>query len=293
MKKRVLILILAVVMLVSSLTTLGGCSKAPEYYEIEARLRELVESSYEINKLLFGEGLPTYERVYDRTVSSYKIHEDHYYYEIDDDQLGRIVAYRSITPKKDENGKLMTEFSYAQVSRSPIEGKTAIFSDDRSKIYCYEIEYEEKQYDFYYVENDPENYDYVKLDSGYLSVSDIKAAAERVYSRNYLESTVYVALFTGASATNDNSLSSLSARYIEYDSENMGVALMQSNIYPPLVTETRLFDFSTAKMVKPSNKKLVSIDVETYLPSSPEQRITVTVTLIMQDGQWFLDSGTY
>ena len=214
MKKRVLILILAVVMLVSSLTTLGGCSKAPEYYEIEARLRELVESSYEINKLLFGEGLPTYERVYDRTVSSYKIHEDHYYYEIDDDQLGRIVAYRSITPKKDENGKLMTEFSYAQVSRSPIEGKTAIFSDDSSKIYCYEIEYEEKQYDFYYVENDPENYDYVADSSPYLSIEQIKAAAEQVYSIDYLDS-LYETLFTGVSTSDENvTLESLSARFL-------------------------------------------------------------------------------
>ena len=149
MKKRALILILALIMLVSSLTTLIGCSKAPEYYEIETRLRELVESSYEINKILFGEGLPTYERVYDRTVSSYKIHEDHYYYEIEDEQLGRIVAFRSITPKKDENGKLMTEFSYAQVTKAPIEGKNAIYSDDKNKIYCYEIEYKEKVYDFY------------------------------------------------------------------------------------------------------------------------------------------------
>ena len=293
MKKRALILILALVMLISSSMTLGGCSKAPEYYEIEARFRELVEASYDVNKILFGEGLPTYERVYDRTVSSYEIYDSYYYYEIDDEQLGKILAYRSITPKKDENGKLITEFSYAQVTKAPLDGKTAIYSDDSKKIYCYGIDYEEKQYDFYYSEDDPKNYDYVRIDSGYLSVSEIKSAAEKVYSKNYLEGAVYVALFTGASASEDSSLSSLSARYIEYDSEDMGVALMQSNTYSPLVKETRVFDFSTAKMVKPSNKKLVSIDVDTYLPSAPEQRVTVTVTLILQDGQWFLDSGTY
>ena len=284
---------IAAVMLVSASLTMSGCSKAPEYAEIEARFRELIEASYNINKVLFGEGLPTYERVYDRTVSSFEIYNGYYYYEIDDEDLGKILAYRSVTPKKDENGKLMTEFSYAQMVKEPIEGKTAIYENADTKTYCYSIEYEEKQYDFYYSEDDPDNYDYVKLDCEYVSVSDIKEEAEKVYSKDYLENAVYIALFTGASAAEDSTLSSLSARYIEYDSEEMGTVLMQSNTYEPLVSETRVFDFSTAVMVKPSNKKLVSIDIETYLPSDPNNRVTVTVTLVLQDGQWFLDSGTY
>ena len=97
MKKRALILILALVMLISSSMTLGGCSKAPEYYEIEARFRELVEASYDVNKILFGEGLPTYERVYDRTVSSYEIYDSYYYYEIDDEHEG-IPVFLHVAP---------------------------------------------------------------------------------------------------------------------------------------------------------------------------------------------------
>ena len=44
---------------------LSSCSKPPEFSEISERFRELVLASYEINKIFYGEGLPTYERVTD------------------------------------------------------------------------------------------------------------------------------------------------------------------------------------------------------------------------------------
>ena len=69
--------------------------------------------------------------------------------------------------------------------------------------------------------------------------------------------------------------------------------LMQSNTYPPLVTEKRIYDFSTAKVVRPGSKELVNIEVESYLESSPENRITVRITMVKQNGEWYLDSGTY
>ena len=293
MKKRVLSALMCILMLCSVILAFNSCSRAPEYVEIEARLKELVEASYSINKVLFGEGLQTYERIYDKTVSSYEVHGEYYYYELKDDTLGKIIAYRTITPKKDENGKLITEFSYVQVLKEAVDGKTAVYEDAASNTYCYAIEYEEKKYDFYYSSDDPETYDYVRSDSEYVSIAEIKAAAEKVYSKGYLEQAVYVALFTGAVASDDLSLDSLSARYIEYAADGLGTVLMQSNTYEPLITETRVFDFSTATMVRPSNKKIVSISIESYLPSAPEKRITVTLTLAKQDGEWFLDSGTY
>ena len=293
MKKRVVSVILCALMLCTAVFSLNSCSRPPEYVEIEARFRELVEASYSINKVLFGEGLPTYERVYDKTVSSYDVYKEYYYYELKDEEFGKIIAYRTITPKKDENGKLITDFSYLQVFDAAQEGKTAVYEDAASKIYCYAVDYEEKKYDFYYSKSDPETYDYVKSDSEYISIAAIKQAAEKVYSKEYLEGAVYVALFTGAVASDDLSLDSLSARYIEYASDGLGTVLMQSNTYEPLIKETRVLDLSTATMVRPSNKKLVSIEVETYLPSAPDKRLTVTVTLVNQDGEWFLDSGTY
>ena len=39
-----------------------SCSQPPELSEIKDSIVTLIESSYEVNDLFFGEGLPTYER---------------------------------------------------------------------------------------------------------------------------------------------------------------------------------------------------------------------------------------
>jgi hypothetical protein len=61
---------------------MAGCAKPPEYSEIEDRFIELVEASMDVNKILFGEGLETYERVYDprSTVKTVTVDEVRYYY---------------------------------------------------------------------------------------------------------------------------------------------------------------------------------------------------------------------
>lgn len=291
MKKRVLTVIFSAILLLSSVISFSGCSKPPEYSEIEERFKELVEASYGINSVLFGEGLPTYERVYDPklNIDKYDILDEkgelskrYYYYEINDAELGSIIAYRS---------SYLSPYAYLRVSETPIEGLTAVYVNSDDKLYYYSIEYTEKEYDFYYSDSDPADYDYVSEQSEYQTAEQIKAEAEKIYSKDYLESSVYEALFTGA-VVSDN-VSGLSARYIEYQHATLGSVLMQSNTYKPLVSEKRIFDFSTAEMVKPSNKKLVNIEVETYLESSPEERVTVRVTMVLVNGEWYLDSGTY
>ena len=285
MKKRLILIALSLVLLLSSVTNLVSCSKAPEYAQIEARFIELVEASYDINKVLFGTGLPTLERVYDPRLSVQVYDDDgtrYYYYEIADEELGSIIAYRS---------SYLSPFVYARKTDTPIDGETPVYADENGKTYYYSIEYTEKKYDFYYTDKDPTDYDYVSEDSQYLSIEQIKIAAEEVYSLDYLQTSVYEALFTGAVAS--ESTQGLSSRYVEYSSDMLGTVLMQSNKYEPLVTETRIFDFSTATMVKPSSKALVNIEVETYLPSSPDVRTTVRVTMVLVDGVWYLDSGTY
>lgn len=284
MKKRLLTFFALTAVLITSALSLASCSKPPEYAEIEARFIELVEASYGINRVLFGEGLPTYERVYDPR-NSLKYYDGggarYYYYEIEDETLGKIIAYRS---------SWSAPYVYAVLKDEPISGQTPVYEDAEKKTYYYSIDYTEKTYDFYYSTEDPENYEYVSDESEYLTVDAIKADAEKVYSSDYLKS-IYEALFTGAVTI--DSTSGLSARYIEYEHSSNGTMLMQSSEYKPLVTETRIFDFSTAKMVKPSSKKLVNIEVETYLKSNPDDRSTVRVTLVLENGEWYLDSGTY
>jgi hypothetical protein len=293
MKKRIISIILCIIMLGTVAASVSSCAKPPEYSEVEARFKELVEASYEINKLLFGEGLPTYERVYETVDAVYKSEGADgnityiYYHYINDAKIGKVLSYKK--------GVIGTARAYLQVlSAADASRGEAVYVDTVTGEHYYSITgYTEPTHEFYYSANDPTNYDYVRLDCGYLSTDNIKAAAEKIYSKDYLETSVYVALFTGA--VTDSDLNGFSARYIEYsDAVEGDVYLMMSNEYKPLVTETRIFDFSTAKVVKPGSKELVNIEVETYLASNPSARTTVRVTMVKQDdGQWYLDSGTY
>ena len=68
---------------------------------------------------------------------------------------------------------------------------------------------------------------------------------------------------------------------------------MMSNTYEPLISEKRIFDLTTAQIVRPKRRKFVTISIESYLESTPERRETVKLTMILQDGVWMLDSATY
>lgn len=283
--KKFLALILSVFLLIPCLFS---CSRPPEYAEIEGRLKELVEASYQINQIFFGEGLPTYERVYDPRSSTdvYRDEENdkvYYYYEIKDPQLGRVIAFRD---------SYIAPFSYLQVLKEADGTRTPYYQDPAAKIYCYLLsQYTEPDFEFFYDKSDPEDYDYVRFDHQIQSIHQIKELASAVYSAEYLES-LYDSLFVGTVSATDT-VAGLSARYMEYADEEGQVSLMMSNSYEPLITERRIFDFSTAEIVKPSNKKFVTVAIESYLESAPDQRLKVRLTMVLQDGAWMLDSATY
>lgn len=86
--KKLIALVLCMLFLVPSLS---ACRKPPEFSEIEARLAELIEASYEINEIFFGEGLAVYEHVSDPKSSTEILRDDEtgkmtYYYEL---EIGR------------------------------------------------------------------------------------------------------------------------------------------------------------------------------------------------------------
>ncbi len=306
MSKKILTTVLALMLAVMSVIGLAGCRKPPEYGEIEDRFIELVEASYEINKVLFGEGLPTDERIYDpwSDTQSYERVDGEgkpmlgstgkplygYYSYFEDKQYGELLVYRYGYGKEAVLG-------YLKVENSPRDGETAVYTIADKNKYFYATDYREPEGIRYYTKNDPANYDYVSAASKYVSIDEIKAAAEKIYSKDYLEDSVYEGLFVGvASADEASNLSGLASRYIEYTDSDGGDStpvLMQSNVYPALVSETRIFDFSTARVIRPGSKVLVNIEVETYLESTPDTRETVKVTMVNVDGAWYLDSGTY
>lgn len=293
--------------------SLFSCSNAPELREIEPRLKELVEASYEINDIFFGDGLDTYLRVTDPKSSTDVIEIPYvdengvsakrkvwYYYAIDEEN--KVIAYRD---------SYLKNFSYALESKEELSKNTlqekfplpdgadagafyeTIYTDTTKGIYCYSIPYEEPHFDFYYSAADPKEYDYVSFEEEYQTIDSIKEAAEAVYSAEYL-ADIYDTMFVGSSEIeNAGGLATLSPRYIEY-TDDMGTAyLMKSNTYEPLISERRIYDFSTAEIVKRSNSKYLTVQIESYLESAPDDRLTVKLTMTLQDGEWYLDSATY
>ena len=290
MMKKIICLLLICLFLTPTFT---ACSKPPEYAEIEARFKELVEASYEINEVIFGKGLPTYQRIYD-PLSSVKVHtvtdpDDPenvtrtYYYELKDETYGRVVAFRT---------SYLAPYAYVQVLEQEDPSRTPYYVDQGAEAFCYLLEgYTEPEYEFFYDDDDPYEYDYVRMDCGYFTVSEIKELAQTVYTPEYLNA-IYEWLFVGTVAVTE-SVDGLSARYIEYSDDEGSVYLMKSNTFEPLITERRLYDFSTAKMVKPSNKNYVNIEIDSYLESKPSEILRVRLSLQRVNNVWMLDSATY
>ena len=272
----------------------SSCSQPPEYSEIEPRFKELIEAAKEINIIFFGEGLPTYERVYDPR-STTKVYTEkyvdengkeaerrYYYSEIEDDTYGRVIAYRT---------GYSTPYVFVQILTYPEMSKTPVFVDEWNGLYAYALpDYKEPEHEFFYTAVDPTDYDYVRYDCEFTEISQIKAKAAEVYSSEYLES-ISSSMFVGTVAS--GSVGALKPRYMEYADDEGNVYLMESNEFETFITENREFDFSTARMVKPSNAKYVSIEIESYMPSKPNVRTTIKVSLLLENGKWMLDSATY
>ena len=290
MKKMIcLICALVVLALAILIPVVIHLRKPPKYEEIEGRLKELVEASYAVNEIFFGEGLDTYERIYDAhsSLDTYSANENgeivvYQFYEVTDEKYERVVAFKTL---------VTATFRYVEVLKSPDDERELFYENTEKKAYCYLLEnYEEPKHDFYYNSNDPTDYDYVRLDGEIQSVSQIKAMAEEVYSTDYL-SSIYDSMFVGTVGAAD-SVDGLSARYIEYSNEGV-VCLMESNSFEPLITERRVYDFSTAEIVRPSNKNHITVEIDSYLPSNPDRVQRVRLSLTLQDGIWMLDSATY
>ena len=350
--KKIFITLICIILTVLSITS---CSRPPEYSDIEDRFRELIEASYDVNEVLFGKGLPTYEKHYEKEFSVWQDKENekvYYYYELSDDSLGELLGYRvteitfyvvsdkeidaeavdnvggkkvyridyddsaidpkdkkveqSVDPETGEvhyyytfedqtYGKIyeyrQQKMKYLQKHKVEIEGKEAVYSADG--VYYYAVEYSEPTYDFYYTDDDPEGYSFVRLDSNFVSVEQIKMYAESVYSKDYL-SGIYEMLFTGVVITEDYESGKLAARYCHYDDQDGQTWLLSLDGYELEIGDKRVYDFSTARVVRPGNSNFVNIEIVSYPEGSPEMREKAVISMVKQDdGKWYLDSPTY
>lgn len=307
---KIILLVLAVALLIGSVFIIRACSAPPKYEEIEARFRQLIEDSYEINVVLFGDGLPTYPHVSDPRSSTNVIHTGEYVTNADGEEKERLIYYyytleetRRVLAYRDS---YLKDFTYAVLSEVPMstdelraafparEGDSAeyygeIYSSESERRYCYTVPYEEAHYDFYYTSADDADYDYVTLDSDCRTVDDIKKLAESVYSLSYTQS-LYTTLFDGVVSGGVVE----KPRYYETTASNGSFLLAQLNTYEPMKVEKRVYLFDTARInTLSSNRTLVRITIDSYLPSNPDKITESEITIVYEGGNWFLNNPTF
>lgn len=133
----------------------------------------------------------------------------------------------------------------------------------------------------------PYGYELLSSSSHYISEPQIRDAAEKIYSRDFLENVVYTQAFVGYAVEDGIGGAVFApARFLD-DGTDLFVSLSGEN---HLKNGIRIFDYSTMEVVSPSNASKCYVRMDSYLASDPSNRISARLTLVKQDGQWYLDS---
>lgn len=269
---------LALIML---MITLPGCAgKAPAVEQLLPCLGELIEASYQVNEIFFGSGLPTYPRVEKLTDRPLEYDEatGAYYLFFTDETYGDMLMYYD---------RESFEYKFYRIfpAGSNSNGVDDYIAED-GRVFAPMNDYVEPEVEYVYTDDDIENYDVVRVDCGFTSIAELKAAAEAVYTDGFLEQ-VYQGAFDGVAYAEDGYSGVRSARFTEQD-----MLLRQYNELETRTLTRRVYDLDTARIVRPSNAERVNIEVETHLEGEAE-RMSVVLTLILEDGEWFLDTPTY
>lgn len=260
---------------------LCSCSTAPTADEIQPRLRELVEASYAVNEIFFGAGLPTYPRVEKLTDRpfSYDTETGVYYLFFVDEQRGDMLMYYD---------KESSEYKFMLVlpAGSDSNGVDDHVTPD-GRVLTPVNDYVEPEVEYVYTDEDAPSYDVVRLDSGYTSIEELKRAAQGVYTEGFMNQ-VYEGAFDGVGYAATGYSGVRAARFIE---QNM--LLRQYNALESEGLGRRIYDFSTIKIIRPSNESRVNLTIDTHLEGEDEI-LNVRLTLLRgADGRWYLDSPTY
>ena len=133
-----------------------------------------------------------------------------------------------------------------------------------------------------YFIDEARGYDRVMENTSYLSVDEMKAAAELVFSKDYL-SELYESAFDGII------LGDADAYMRFYDN---GEWLYQNSNATDFGLSERIYDYSTMEIVDPSAEDYVNVSIESYSLSDLTVR-TVYLSFIYENGNWYLDSPTY
>ena len=133
-----------------------------------------------------------------------------------------------------------------------------------------------------YYDDTHTTYERVMESSRYLTINEIKERSERVYSTEYLKA-MYETAFEGV-------MTGSSSAYIRfYESEDW----LYQNLYATdFELAERIYDYSSMKIVKPSNGEYVNVTIDTYTLEDKTVK-NILLTFVYENGDWYLDSPTY
>lgn len=132
------------------------------------------------------------------------------------------------------------------------------------------------------------DYEIVVPNAKYLSVSQIKEAAEKIYSKDYLNDVIYRSVFDGYAISDGIGGSVVGvARYYEE-----GSYLWQSKDYKTFYTGIRIYDYSTMQVHSLGKTDRCVVTIDSWLEDSPEKVENVEILIAKQDGEWYLDNFT-
>lgn len=133
-----------------------------------------------------------------------------------------------------------------------------------------------------YHDSDDAYYQYVTDTSPYRSIPQLQEAILAVYSEDYA-AELFETLFDGFAV----GTAIVRPQYIEQNGY-----LMQRTDYEPILTQRRLFDFSTLRVVRPSDQNHLTVEIDSYLEGESE-RETDRLYLVREANGWRLDTPTY
>jgi len=140
-----------------------------------------------------------------------------------------------------------------------------------------------------------DHYEYVTPQSKFQTIEQIKIAAEKVYSEGFLEDVLYKAAFDGYAI--DNSAGGTAFGLARYQ-EIAGVFCQSlskdenGKDENTLYTAMRIYDYSTMEVLSLGREDACKVSMSSWLEDSPEDVETVEISMILQDGEWYLDSFT-
>ncbi len=171
--------------------------------------------------------------------------------------------------------------TYTELIEGSYEINGILFGDSMAT-YSRDSEYAQKSGLYTNVPDGYYCYEFIAEENTYQTEDEIRERALEIYSEDYI-SSVLDSCFNGF--MDDAGDAAVQPKYLSY----MG-RLMLNTEYEVYVKSERRYDCSTMEIIKPSNGKIVNIQLDA---TDGETTSKVQLTFVLENGEWRLDSPTY